>query len=155
MPPVSLFTAQAQHVVTDVVPARPDVVRAFYVDLDNLILLHPLLVSVRTLSKHDTARGYRHTYRVRDNVAIGPLTMPISYSAQLDVPESGDVVSMARQFPRVRLRSIISFDPEGADTRITERIGFEAPRVLAGIVIRQAVDAHTQMLAAIRGQFQG
>jgi hypothetical protein len=141
--------------VTGQIPAPPEDVRSFYADLTNIRAVHPLVVAVRTLERIELADGYRHTYRVNDRIPLGPLTLPTSYVAQLTVPSAGDVVTEARQFPRVRLSGVVSFVPCDSGTRITERITIEAPRLLANIVTREAVEAHTEMLAGIRRHFGG
>ena len=84
-------------------PGPPDDVRGFYTDLDNIKLVHPLVVSVRTVARSETADGYVQTYRVGDRIPLGPLRLRTSYVARLYVPVTGDVLSEARQFPRVRL----------------------------------------------------
>jgi Polyketide cyclase / dehydrase and lipid transport len=148
------LTARAVHTLTEDVPAPPDVVRDFYTDLDNLTFVHPLVVSVRGMSRTETAGGYRQTYRVRDRIPLGRYTLPISYVARLDVPRAGDVIAEARQFPRVRLHSTMTFEPAEAGTRVTERMRIEAPRPLAAVTTREAVKAHIAMLAAIRRRFE-
>ena len=136
-------------------PAAPDDVRAFYVDLNNIKTVHPLVVSVRATARTELADGYRQTYRVKDRIPLGPFTLPTSYVAQLTVAEQGDVISEARQFPGVRLYGVVTFDPVGAGTRLVERLTIEAPRPLAAIATREAVKAHTEMLAGIRRHFGG
>lgn len=148
MPPV-------QRVVSAQISAGPAEVRHFYVDLDNLVELHPLVVEVRSLSKNATADGYEQTYRVKDVVPLGFLTLPITYTATLTVPDSGPVLTCARQFPNVRLDSVVTFDPDGTGTRLTERIAFRAPRPLLGITVDRALAAHSEMLDAIRRHFSG
>ena len=133
----------------------PEDVRAFYADLDNIRLVHPLVISVRTVERNATANGYTQTYRVTDRIPVGPLHLRTSYSARLDVPLIGDVRTQAEQFPRVRLRGTVSFEPTGSGTRVTERIGIEAPRPLASVTVQKAVEAHTEMLAGIRRHFEG
>lgn len=142
------------RVITQDVPGRPDDVRAHYVDLSNISDVHPLVVAVETLSRTDTGNGYVHVYRVRDRIPLGPLTLPITYTARLEVPSDGPVLTQARQFPAVRLDSVVSFEPIPAGTRLTERIRFTAPWPLLAITVRQAVDAHKQMLAGIRRHFE-
>jgi hypothetical protein len=151
----SWWIARAELVVTDEIPAPPAQVRAFYIDLNNIKTVHPLVVSVRTVERVQLANGYRQTYRVTDRIAMGPLKLPTSYVAQLIVPTHGDVFTEARQFPRVRLTGVVSFDLAGAGTRMTERITVEAPRPLAGITTREADEAHKVMLAGIRRHFGG
>ena len=153
MPPV-------HRVVSAQIAASPADVKSFYVDLDNIVDLHPLVVDVRSLSRVATAEGYEQTYRVKDVVPLSflrylGLKLPIAYTATLTVPDSGPVISCARQFPRVRLDAVVSFDPEGAGTRLTERIAISAPRLLRGITVGRAVAAHTDMLDGIRRHFSG
>jgi len=147
------WIASTERSVTDVVPAPPEEVRAFYVDLDNVKLVHPLVVSVQSTTRTQTAGGYTQTYRVRDRLPFGPFRLNIAYTARLEVPAHGDVVTEARQFPRVELDGIVSFDAERDGTRVTERLVIRAPRPLAATTVRQAVAAHVEMLAGIRRHF--
>jgi hypothetical protein len=150
---VSFWIAHAAETLTEEIPATPDQVRDFYVDLDNIKVVHPLVVSVKTVSRSDTADGYVQTYRVRDRIPLGPLAIGISYWARVEVPAHGDVHTEARQFPRVRLRGIVSFEPTGSGTRLTERLQIAAPRLLASMTRREGVNAHIAMLAGIRDHF--
>ena len=150
---VSRWITRVERTLGEDVPGRPDDVRAFYADLDNITLVHPLVVSVRTVDRGETADGYEQTYRVTDRIPVGPLRVRATYVAHLEVPRTGDISTEARQFPRVRLRGTVSFTPTGSGTRVTERIGIEAPRPLLRLTVRKAVEAHTEMLARIRRQF--
>jgi ligand-binding SRPBCC domain-containing protein len=147
------WIARADRTVSERIAASPDDVRAFYVDLDNLRTLHPFLVSVRSTDRHATAEGYVQTYKVRENIPLGPARLPIRFVARLSVPESGDVVTDSYQFPRVHLHTVVSFEPAGGGTLLTERIRIEAPRPLAGITVRQGISAHREMLAGIVAHF--
>ncbi|MBJ7462571.1 MAG: SRPBCC family protein [Mycolicibacterium sp.] len=144
----------AQRTISEVIAAAPDVVRDFYVDLDNLRTLHPLIVTVQRTARTVGPDGYVSNYRVRDRIPLGRSTFPVTYTATLHVPAVGEVWTEARQFPRVRLRGRVSFD-EVADggTRLTERLSITAPWPLAGFTARQAIAAHTAMLAGIRQHF--
>ena len=151
---VSRWIRSVDRTVSEVVPGKPDDVRAFYADLDNIKLVHPLVVSVRTVDRTENADGYEQTYRVTDRIAIGPLHLRTGYVARLRVPRSGDISTDATQFPAVRLRGTVSFEPTGPGTRVTERIAIEAPLALFSMTVRKAVDAHTEMLAGIRRYFE-
>ncbi len=151
---VSRWIGRVERTLTKDVPGLPADVRAFYADLDNIPLVHPLVVSVRTVHRGDTADGYEQTYRVTDRIPFGPLRLRASYVVQLKVPRTGDILTDARQFPRVRLRGTVSFTPTGSGTRLIERIGIEAPRPLLPVTARTAVEAHAEMLAGIRRQFE-
>ena len=151
---MSWWMAHAERTLTEEVPAPPEAVRDFYVDLDNIKIVHPLIVSVEKVSRTETSDGYLQAYRVVDRIPLGPWTMKITYTARLQVPGHGDVLTEADQSPGVRLRGTVSFEPEGAGTRVTERIRFAAPRLLASMTIREGVKAHIEMLAGIRRHFE-
>ncbi len=151
---MSWWVAHAEHTLTEEVPASPGEVRDFYVDLDNIKLVHPLIVSVETLSRSETPDGFVHSYRVRDRIPLGPFTINITYRARLQVPAAGDVLTEADQSPGVHLRGTVSFEPIAAGTRVTERIRIAAPRLLAPMTTREAVKAHIAMLAGIRRHFE-
>jgi Polyketide cyclase / dehydrase and lipid transport len=153
---VGWWITRVERTLYEDVPGPSDDVRAFFVDLDSIKLVHPLVVSVQTLSRINTADGgYVQTYRVGDRIPLGPLHLRTSYVARLDVPVTGDVSSEARQFPRVRLRGTVAFEPTETGTRVVERVQIEAPRPLAAVTTRKAVEAHIEMLAGIRRRFEG
>jgi hypothetical protein len=151
---VSIWITHAVETLTEQIPAAPEAVRDFYVDLDNIKVVHPLVVSVQTISRNETADGYQQTYRVIDRIPLGKLAIRTRYVARLDVPAQGDVTTEARQFPRVRLDGTVTFEPTDSGTRLTERLQIAAPRLLAPITRREAVNAHVAMLAGIRDHFQ-
>lgn len=148
------FVARAQRTVSDEIGAPPDEVRDFYVDLNNIKRVHPLVVAVRATGRRETADGYVQSYRVQDQIPMGPFRLRIRYVARLHVPNAGDVTAEAHQFPRVRLHTTVTFEPTDAGTRISEHMRIEAPRPLAAMTIREAVKAHTAMLAGIRRCFE-
>ena len=151
---MSWWTVHAERTMTEEVPAPPDEVRDFYVDLENIKLVHPLIVSVETLCRTETPGGYHQSYRVVDRIPLGPFTIRTTYRARLHVPATGDVLTEADQSPGVRLRGTVSFEPAGGGTRVSERIRIAAPRLLAPVTIREAVKAHIAMLAGIRRHFE-
>jgi hypothetical protein len=82
---VHRWTTRIERTVAENVPGPPGDVRAFYTDLDNIQLVHPLVVSVRTIDRTETADGYVQTYRVGDRIPVGPVRVRTSYSARLHV----------------------------------------------------------------------
>lgn len=146
---MNIWIGQARRSVSGEVPAPPEQVREFYVDLDNISQVHPLVQWVRSTSRVDLADGYRQDYQVRDRIPLGPFALPITYRARLIVPTAGPVTAQARQFPQVRLDSRVDFAATDAGTRITEDLTIAAPRPLLAITVEQAVAAHATMLAAI------
>jgi hypothetical protein len=151
---LSWWTSVAERTLSEEVPAPPGDVRDFYVDLDNIKLVHPLIVSVRATSRTETPGGYRQSYRVVDRIPLGPFTIKTAYRARLHVRADGDVVTEADQSPGVHLRGTVSFEPMDGGTRLTERIRIAAPRPLAAVTTRAAVKAHIAMLAGIRRHFE-
>lgn len=151
---MSWWVARAERALSEDVPAPPGAVRDFYVDLGNIKLVHPLIVSVRATSRTETPSGYVQSYRVVDRIPLGPFAIRIAYRARLHVQAHGDVLTEADQSPGVRLRGTVSFVPIDGGTRITERIAIAAPRPLAAVTTREAVKAHTAMLAGIRRHFE-
>ena len=151
---MSWWVAHAERTLSEEVPAPPDDVRDFYVDLDNIKLVHPLIVSVQATSREETPDGYLQSYRVVDRIPLGPFTIKTAYRARLHVRAGGDVMTEADQSPGVRLRGTVSFEPIEGGTRLTERIRIAAPRPLATVTTREAVKAHIAMLAGIRRHFE-
>lgn len=151
---MSFWITHAAHTLTEEIPAAPDKVRDFYVDLDNIKVVHPLVVSVKTISRDETADGYAQTYRVRDRIPLGMFALRVRYWARVEVPVLGDVITEARQFPRVRLGGTVTFEPTDSGTRLTERLRIAAPRPLAAMTQREAVTAHMAMLSGIRRHFE-
>lgn len=151
---MSWWVTHSEQTLTEEVPAPPGDVRDFYVDLDNIKLVHPLIVSVQATSRTETPEGYLQTYRVVDRIPLGPLNIRINYRARLHVRSDGEVMTEADQSPGVRLRGTVSFTPIDGGTRITERIRIAAPRPLAPMTTREAVKAHNEMLAGIRRHFE-
>jgi hypothetical protein len=151
---VSFWITHAERTLTEEIPATPDQVRDFYANLDNIKVVHPLVVSVQTISRSQTPDGYQQTYRVRDRIPLGVLAIGISYWARVEILVHGDVITEARQFPRVRLNGTVTFEPIDSGTRLTERLRIAAPRPLAAMTQREAVNAHIAMLAGIRSHFQ-
>jgi hypothetical protein len=148
------WIGSSEHTVSEEIPGPPDEVRDFYVELRNIALVHPLVVSVTPSERKETEAGYTQSYRVRDRIPVGPFTMNVGYSARVQVPLHGDVHTEARQFPRVRLFGTVSFDAVGDGTKLTERLLITAPRPLAAFTVREAVKAHRAMLAGIRHCFE-
>lgn len=147
------WISSAEATLSENVAAPPEEVRGFYVDLNNIRLVHPLVVSVCSIARTDTPDGYEQTYRVHDRIPLGRLTLRTSYVARLHVRLAGDVIAEARQFPMVRLRSMVTFDGIDGGTRVVEHIRIQAPRLLAAVTVREAVNAHTAMLSNIRDRF--
>jgi hypothetical protein len=150
---VARWIGSAERTLSEAIPASPDVVRAFYVDLRNIVDVHPLVVSVTPTERVESADGYAQDYRIQDRIAIGPVSKSIEYVAQVMVSASNAVSTEARQFPRVRLLGAVSFDVADDGTMLTERLTITAPRPLLAFTVREAASAHRRMLSGIREHF--
>jgi ligand-binding SRPBCC domain-containing protein len=148
------WLSSADQVVSGEVAAPPAVVRAFYCDLDNLTALHPLIVSVESIRSDHTDDSVTQIYRVRDRIPVGAFTVGITYTTRVHAPAVGDVLTEARQFPRVVLHGRVSFEQVDGGTRVTERLTIEAPRPLVAVTAKMAVTAHAEMLAGIARCFR-
>ena len=151
---MSWWIACIQRTLTEEIPATPDQVRDFYVDLNNMKRVHPLVVAVRSTARRQTEDGYVHTYRVHDRIPLGPFTLRTSYVARLHVLQAGGVVAEAYQVPRVRLHSTVTFEQIEGGTHIVEHMRIEAPCPLAAVTAREAIKAHIAMLSGIRRFFE-
>lgn len=149
------WSTSSEHTLGEDIPAMPAAVRDFYVDLRNIIAVHPLVVSVTPTRREAVGDGYAQTYRVQDRIPIGPLTLPVAYTATVLVPTAGAVHTEARQFPAVILTGVVSFDEAPGGTRLTERLTITTPRPLSAFTSREAVAAHVEMLAGVRAHFAG
>ena len=105
----------------DEIPAAPDEVRDFYVDLDNIKVSTRWSYRCRP-ARHQDRRRLRADLSGARPYSIGAVAMRITYRARVDVPIHGDVITEARQFPRVRLRGVVTFEPIESGTRLTERL---------------------------------
>lgn len=95
---------RAERILSEDIPAPPDDVRAFYIDLDNIKTVHPLVVSVHRTGRTELVDGYCQSYRVKDRIPFGPLTLPTSYTAHLRVASVGPVITRHASSPRPPVR---------------------------------------------------
>lgn len=148
-----MWIEQTRRRLTAEVPAPPDRVRAFYADLRNMTLVHPLVTSVTCVQHRADPSGDYRDYRIRDRIPLGPLTLSIRYRASVLVTSDGLVHTESRQFPKVKLSGTVTFTSSPAGSTVTEDVLIGAPRPLAAFTVTQAVAAHTALLARIADYF--
>ncbi len=73
-PGVSWWRA-AERTVSEEIPAPPDEVRDFYVDLDNIKQVHPLVVAVRRTDRQQTANRHVQSYRRPGPNSVGAVAV--------------------------------------------------------------------------------
>jgi hypothetical protein len=96
-----MWLSRSRFELGEEVPAPPGDVRAFYTDLANMKLVHPLVVAVDCLADRQDARGCRRRdYRVRDRIPLGPFSLGVTYRATVLIAPDGVVHTEARQFPK-------------------------------------------------------
>ena len=148
------WISKTERTLTEEVPAPPNEVRDYYVDLNNIKLVHPLIVSVEQTSRSQTPDGYRQSYRVVDQISVGSVHHSDQLPGTVDRARGRRRAHRGRSVPGVRLRGTVSFEPIEGGTRVTERIRFAVPRPLAAVTVREGVKAHIKMLSGIREHFQ-
>jgi hypothetical protein len=109
--------------------------------------LHPLIVRVEQTAAPD---GVLRRYRITDKLAFGPVTFPITYTADVLTADPGRVVTEARQSPAITVRNDTRLSTADgvliADVEITLR----APSLLFGYAFRQAQTAHAALAEKLR-----
>jgi hypothetical protein len=110
--------------------------------------LHPLIVSVR---EETAAPGALRSFAITDRLRWGPLTVPITYHADVLVADPDEVVTVARQSPRttVRNHTRLRTGPDGTVV-IDVRITLTAPSPLFRYAFRQARAAHAELAERLR-----
>jgi len=93
------MAGSVERTVSEDVPATPCQVRDHYVDLDNIKDVHPLV----GLGRHAAPQRLRPRVRAGlprpGPIPLGFATLPIRYTATLQVPRSGPVLTEARSSP--------------------------------------------------------
>ena len=148
--------AQTSFEQSITVAAPVERVRAALATLTAHDRLHPLIVSVQALPGGVAADGSALSrYRIVDRVRMGPLTLRVTYRAEIAVDATGAVVSDAYQSPGVHLHVVARLTAlpptAGApQTRVDETVTVEAPRLLLGYVGAQARQSHRALYANLK-----
>lgn len=138
------------------VAAPVERVRAALATLTAHDRLHPLIVSVQALPGGVAADGSALSrYRIVDRVRMGPLTLRVTYRAEIAVDATGAVVSDAYQSPSVHLHVVarltaLPATDDAPQTRVDETVTVEAPRLLLGYVRAQAQRSHQELYANLK-----
>jgi hypothetical protein len=149
--------ARASFEQTILIAAAPEAVRAALTTLAEHDRLHPLIVSVQETPSGVAPDGSAlRRYRIVDHVRLGPLTLRVTYRAEVAVDATGAVVSDAYQAPGVhlhvisRITPITSATPESGQTQVDESVTIDAPRLLLGYVRAQAYQSHRALFADLK-----
>lgn len=138
------------------VAAPVERVRAALATLTAHDRLHPLIVSVEALPGGVAADGSALSrYRIVDRVRMGPLTLRVTYRAEIAVDATGAVVSDAYQSPGVHLHVAAQLTALPAtagvpQTCVDETVTVEAPRLLLGYVRAQAQRSHQELYVNLK-----
>jgi len=141
-------TAFSQDIL---IAAPPQKVRSFFARMENLPLIHPLILNVQYVktTRTEDQVPIQH-YRVRDRMRLGPLLLTFTYRVQMLENAEGDLVFETFQSPRIYLFNTTRFLPHPSGTRVTEQVDIDAPRLLLQVVRDQGKQAHWQMLANMK-----
>ncbi|MFI5276784.1 MAG: SRPBCC family protein [Ktedonobacterales bacterium] len=147
--------AQTSFEQSITVAAPVERVRAALATLTAHDRLHPLIVSVQALPGGAADGSALSRYRIVDRVRMGPLTLRVTYRAEIAVDAAGAVVSDAYQSPGVHLHVVArltALPPTAGvpQTRVDETVTVEAPRLLLGYVGAQARQSHRALYANLK-----
>ncbi|MEV6429061.1 SRPBCC family protein [Nocardia sp. NPDC051463] len=145
---------RAESTLTQVVPAPPAEVRAFYRDLSRLGEVHPLIVGVEQLPDTEEHGVRSSNYRVTDRIPFGPWSYRITYRVRSRTAEHGDLLVDAYQFPRIHVQTRASFTEHTSGTTVVEQLRLTAPWPLLSTVRSLGVRAHVTMLDNLRKRFK-
>lgn len=136
------------------IPAKPSEVHAFLSDLEQLRVLHPLIVGIERLPPRPE-RPAAERFRVTDRFAFGPLRFHTRYTAELESMGPDEIHGRAWQSPGITLEAIYRLEPSGAGTRLREHTRIAGPRLLFGFARRQGEAAHRTTLDNLKRHFGG
>jgi hypothetical protein len=137
--------------------AKPAAVFAHLAEPRHFLGLQPLLVEL-----HETGRGSdpegRPTRRfesVEKLYFAGFIPFHNRIAGLLTLGSDGDMIEVTVwSRPRLVLHSRYRLEAETAGTRVTEAVAIDCPRLLAGLVRRQAERAHEHLLAALKERLE-
>lgn len=131
----------------------PKVVHAFLGNLHHYRSLHPLIDEVEDLAP-TRAHPDAHRYRVTDKLRFGPFHYRFAYTAELEATSSTEVRGTAWQEPGIEVHTRYRVAPVGNGTRLHEDASIVAPRLLLGLVRRQAERAHRETLTKLKARLE-
>ncbi len=124
-------------------PAAPEAVVDFLMDLDRHRGLHPFLVSAEVVAHGVGEAGPWWEWRVLERPRLGPVRYPIRFPARLVRTSPTSMESWVGAAPGCVLRSVTSAAVEGdGSTSVVERTRVSAPRPAVAYMERQARTAH-------------
>jgi hypothetical protein len=144
----------ADRILSEGVPAQPAEVRDYCVDLSRIPEINPR-GSIRAVRRQTSADDGHDVYQVRDGISLGLLTVPLFYTARLQVPVAGALSAEIFPMPTVRLDAVVAFEPLETGTRVLEYLRISAPRPVLGLVVDRTVAIHAALLAGVRRHFAG
>lgn len=110
--------------------------------------LHPLIIDV---TERPPEEGALRSYAIRDQLKLGPFPFKIRYYADTLTVSETEIVTVARQRPRTKIRSRVNLTDEGDGTvRIRVEITLEAPSLLFGYALREGRAAHLKLAERMR-----
>lgn len=138
--------AERRFDLTATVPAAPETVIDFLMDLERHRGLHPFLVSAEVVDRGTDERGAWSQWRVLERPRLGPLRYPIRFPARLVRTSATTMESVVRALPGCSLRSVVEAVATPSGTTVTELTWVSAPRPAVSYMERQARVAHERTL---------
>jgi hypothetical protein len=141
--------------LTTTVPAPPEAVVDFLMDLDRHRGLHPFLVSADVVAQGVGETGPWWEWRVLERPRLGPVHYPIRFPARLVRTSPTSMESWVRAAPGCVLRSVTFVALAGSGCSVVERTRVTAPRPVVTYMVRQARTAHERTFRLLPGAFTG
>jgi polyketide cyclase/dehydrase/lipid transport protein len=131
------------------VPAAPEEVIDFLLDLDRHRGLHPFLTSATVVDSGTAPEGPWWEWRVEERPSLGPVRYRLRFPARLSRTSARSMTSVVRAAPGCWLRSTTEAGSEGAGCRVVERVEVTAPWPVLGYMTRNARRAHRRTYARL------
>ena len=133
------------------ISTSPEKVKNFLTTLSNHRQIHPLIVNIQHTATTTATDGSEvNHYKIRDRMKQGPLMFSFTYDVEMSINAQGEIVFDAHQSPGIHLHNITRCHPEGAGTRVIERVEITAPSLLIKTVYKQGLASHQEMFVNLK-----
>ena len=105
--------------------------------------LHPLIVEVREV--RPAPKGCVRRFLISDRIPFGPVTIPITYVADVISVADDRIVTVARQKPATTLRNVTLLSEVDGTIKADVEVTMTAPTPLFRFAFRQAEQAHNEL----------
>lgn len=137
--------------VSTEVPAAPEAVIDFLMDLEGHRGLHPFLSTAAVVDSGISPAGPWWDWSVVERPTLGPLRFPIRFPARMTRTSATSMSAVVRAAPGCWLRSSTHAEVADGACRLVEHTEVVAPALLLGYMSRQAEAAHSRTYSLLAG----